>query len=225
MIERFADSAAQAAAASEAILTRLREGWETRGRASLLVTGGRSPGPVYDALSRSRTIDWTRVVVTLSDERICPPTSPQSNARLVRERLLTHEAARAAFVPLWTGEGEPEAAARAAEPAIRALMPFDAALLGMGEDGHVASLFPGRPAGREIDQARLAMTTPEGLGDPPLARITLTRPALLASRLILILIAGARKRQVLEQALAGEDLPVRDLVAQDEAPVRVLWTP
>jgi 6-phosphogluconolactonase len=227
MLETYASSSALAEVAAHAVGQRLAQGVRERGRAVLVATGGRSPGPVYDRLGAA-PVDWARVVVTLSDERFVPPDAPESNARLLRERLFQGPPARAAFVPLWRDLASPEDAAREAEPAIRAMAPFDVMLLGMGEDGHVASLIPGSPAlaaGMDLRGERLVMGVPAGTGAPPLARITLTLPALLQARVILLLIAGDTKRAVIDAALAGADLPVRALLTQDRAPVRVLWAP
>ena len=94
--------------------------------------------------------------------------------------------------------------------------------------GHVASLIPGSPVlaqGMDLEDGRLVLDVPAGAGSPPVARISLTLRALLQSRAIFILIAGDAKREVIARALAGEDLPVRALVAQDRVPVRVLWAP
>jgi 6-phosphogluconolactonase len=219
MIETFrtADHAAEAAAA--AVVRLLAEGLAHRGRASLVATGGRSPGPVYDRLAQAGGVDWARVVVTLSDERCVAPDDSASNARLVRERLLVGHAAKAHLLPLWP---EPDRAALAA------LTPFDAVLLGMGEDGHVASLIPGDPglaAAMDPASPRLTVSVPEGLGKPPVARISLTLAALLGARAIFLLIAGAAKREVVDRAQAGADLPVRALIAQPRVPVRILWSP
>ena len=227
MLETFTSSADLAEAAADAVAARLNQGQDERGRATLVATGGRSPGQIYDRMTGA-DVPWTRVVVTLSDERCAAPDAPESNARLVRERLLRGPAKGAALVPLWRGAGTPEEAARAVEPQLRAMAPFDAVLLGMGEDGHVASLIPGSPTlAAAMDPAgdRLAMGFPAGWGSPPLARVTLTLPALLQAREILVLIAGEAKRQVLDAALGGADLPIRSLVTQDRTPVRILWSP
>ncbi|HEX4096674.1 MAG TPA: 6-phosphogluconolactonase, partial [Caulobacteraceae bacterium] len=135
-LETFATSADAARAAADAIVAQLTPPGPKR----IAVTGGSSPGPVYDRLTAT-DLDWSRVTVALSDERFVASTSPDSNQRLVRERLLTGHAADARIVAL-KGEGPtPEDDAKAAEPAIRALAPFDAVLLGMGPEGHIASLF------------------------------------------------------------------------------------
>lgn len=215
MIETFKTGSALADTAADAIARRLRDGLAERGHASLVATGGRSPGPVYDRLAAA-DLDWAHVAVTLSDERQVDAGSPISNARLLRERLFRGEAAAARFLPLTDY----------AEPALRRLMPFDAVMLGMGEDGHVASLIPGSPVlavAMDPDGATLTAESPQGFGSPPVPRITLTLAALLQSRAIFLLVAGELKRQVIARAQGGEDLPVRALLDQDRAPVRILW--
>src|SRR5258705_8221822 len=134
MLETFPSPAALAEEASQAIEAQLKGALNARGRAALVATGGRSPGPVYDRL-REAPLDWAHVAVTLSDERQVDAESPNSNARLLRERLFVGPAAKAQFLPLTDY----------AEPALRKLLPFDAVMLGMGEDGHIASLIPGSP--------------------------------------------------------------------------------
>lgn len=217
MIETYPTGADLADAAAHAISERLMEALRTHGRAGLVATGGRSPGPVYDRLQAMAEVDWARVIVTLSDERCVAPDDPVSNARLAHERLLRGRAAKAHLLPLWP---EPEA------DALMALMPFDAVMLGMGEDGHIASLIPGDPGLEDAlttdDFTRLV---PAGLGKPPVARITLTLNALLDARALFLLIAGEAKRGVIERALAGEDLPVGRLISQSKAPLSILWTP
>ncbi|MBS0362198.1 MAG: 6-phosphogluconolactonase [Proteobacteria bacterium] len=212
--EIFPDGAVLAAAAADAVVHQLRTGLAARGRASLVATGGRSPGPIYDRLAHTE-LDWAHVAVTLSDERQVDAASPNSNARLVRERLFVGPAAAARFLPLTDY----------AEPALRKLMPFDAVMLGMGEDGHVASLIPGSPVMAAANGPALTAESPQGFGSPPLPRISLTFAALLQSRAIFLLIAGEAKRQVIAAAAAGTDLPVRTILNQEQVPVRIFWAP
>jgi len=224
MIESFATSTSLAAAAAAAVQALLTSAIDHRGGASLVATGGRSPAPVYDLLAGAR-LDWSRVTVTLSDDRFVPSASPDSNERLVRERLLTGAAGAARFVPLMRDAESPQAAADLAEAEVAALAPYDIMLLGMGEDGHVASLIPGSPvmaAGMDLSGSRVLLGVPAGVGSPPVARITMTLPALLRARATLILISGDTKREIVE---TGAGLPVHVLLEQAKAPVRVLWTP
>jgi 6-phosphogluconolactonase len=228
MIEVFDDAHSLAEAAAGAVVSALETGVRLNGTASLAATGGRSPGPVYDLMALA-PLEWARVRVTLTDERWVDPGSPDSNERLVRERLLKHRAAEAVFHPLRGREPNPEAAAEHASALFHSWPPLDAVILGMGEDGHVASLFPGNPAlGLGLDPAAPAcIAVPAGDGrPPPQARLSLTIRGLTNAGLTVILTSGAAKRAVLERALHGGDpreLPVR-AVLQSASAVRILWT-
>ena len=213
-IEVFASGAALADAVAGDIAARLAAGLAARGHASLVATGGRSPGPVYDRLAAA-DLDWAHVAVTLSDERQVDAESPNANARLLRERLFVDRAAAARFLPLTDY----------AEPALAKLLPFDAVMLGMGEDGHVASLIPGSPVMALAAGPALTAESPQGFGNPPVPRISLTFAALLQSRAIFLLIAGEAKRQVAARALDGAELPVATILNQDLVPVRIVWAP
>jgi 6-phosphogluconolactonase len=219
VIQSFPTTDAAAQAAADGVARQLIEGLQARGRASLVATGGRSPGPVFDRLRQTPGIDWARVTVTLSDERCVDEDDPASNAAAVRARLLTGEGARARFLPLWP---------QPAPAALEALLPFDAVMLGMGEDGHIASLIPGDPglaAAMDPNAQALTVSVPAGLGKPPLARISLTLCALLRARAVFLLVAGDAKREMITRAQAGDDVPVAALIAQTRVPVRVLWSP
>lgn len=216
MIETFASTAALAEACAHAVADLLRDGVGRRGRASLVGTGGRSPAPVYEAL-QNIPLDWARITVTLSDERCVDAGSRDANVGQVRAHLLKGRASEARLLPLWPA---PDVAA------LQALLPFDAVLLGMGEDGHVASLIPGMAKLAEgLSTDELLVDVEAGVGNPPVPRISLTLSALMQSRAIFLLIAGETKRQVIARALAGEDLPVARLLRQTEVPVRVLCAP
>lgn len=224
MFESFANPAALAQAAAAAVQDALSAAIAERGAAVLVATGGRSPAPVYDLLAHA-PLDWSNVTVTLSDDRFVPPTSTDSNERLLRERLLVAKAASARFVPLSFDVANVKEAALRAEAEVKALAPYDVMLLGMGEDGHVASLIPGSPVldeGMNLAGDRFCLGVPAGVGSPPVARISMTMPALLKARLTLILISGETKREVVGN---GSGLPVHALLEQAKAPVRVLWTP
>jgi 6-phosphogluconolactonase len=227
-IEVFDDLRGLNEAAAGAVVSALETGVRLKGTASLAATGGRSPGPVYDLMALA-PLDWRRVRITLSDERWVDESSPESNARLVRERLLKHRAAEAVFHPLRDGEPDPGTAARHASTLFNSWPSLDVVMLGMGEDGHVASLFPGSPAlALGLDPAAPAcIAVPAGEGrPPPQARLSLTIRGLVTAGLTLILTSGAAKRAVLERAIEGGDpreLPVRAVLKSARA-VRILWT-
>jgi len=224
-IEAYADASEASRAAAEAIADWLVAGLAEDDRASFVATGGSTPGEVYDLLS-TLPLPWEQVSVTLSDERWVAPDQPESNARLLRERLLVGEAAVANFVPLWSDLASAEDAAEAAEAAIAELLPADVVLLGMGEDGHIASLFPGSPVleeGLGPLGGSLVIAAPKGEPAPPQDRLSLTLYALRQSYLILVLIRGEAKRRVIEEQ-AG--LPIHALLdAAGETPVRIIWSP
>jgi 6-phosphogluconolactonase len=225
MIEPFPDAAAAADAVAAAIAERLAP----PGPKHLLVTGGSGPGPVYDRLAAS-DVEWSSVTVALSDDRFVPLGSPDSNERMVRERLLTGHAAAATLAPLNAGGAAPEDDALAAEPAIAALVPFDAALLGMGPDGHIASLYStNADAARWLDPAceRWVVGVRSAGWTPYVPRLSLTARALFDARLIILLISGEAKRTLIEQILADPVFspPAAALIRQTLSPVRVIWSP
>ena len=181
--------------------------------ASFAVPGGSTPGPVFDTLSAA-DLHWDRIHVMLTDERWVPEDSDRSNTRLVRERLLTNRAAMAQYVPLCAETGTPEEAIDDLAAGLAPELPISVLLLGMGADGHIASLFPGadRLADALDDRAPplMAMRAP-GAPEP---RVTLTAPVLAGAMSTHILITGAEKRETLERARHAK---------RDEMPVRVVW--
>ena len=224
-IEAFPNAEAAAAAAAEAIADQLR-GPEGK---SLVVTGGRGPGPVYDRLANT-DLDWASVIVTLSDDRFVPLGAPESNEAMVRARLLQHRAAAARLVPLNGAEQNPDAAAEAVEPDIATLAPFDAILLGMGPDGHIASLYASNSDAAQWlrpDCSRWAVGVQSAGWTPYVPRVSLTGRALFDGKLIVLLIGGEDKRAVIEQIEADPvfNPPAAALLRQTRSPVRVLWSP
>lgn len=224
-IELFPNQDALMDAAAEVLSEALRPG-KTH---ALAVSGGRTPGPVFDRLAR-RDLAWERISITLTDERFVDPQSGESNEHLVRQRLLVGEAARAPFVALKGAGPTPEADAAAAETRIRAILPFAAVLLGMGPDGHVASLFPGGAklgVGLDFDSERLVIGVDDAADPPRVQRITLTARALAATGLMLLLITGEEKRAVIERIASDIDFapPAAAMLRQDRCPVRILWAP
>ncbi|WP_181702348.1 6-phosphogluconolactonase [Chthonobacter albigriseus] len=208
---------------AEALSVRIRRD----GKAALAVSGGRTPTRFFEALSAER-LPWSDVIVTLVDERWVDETSERSNAALVRRHLIRNKAAAAGFVPLWRPTSTPEDGLGSVAKAIADLpLPFAAVVLGMGDDGHTASFFPGGDRLAEaIDPAGSALVLPmraAGAGEP---RVTLTLPVLLAADHLALHIEGAGKRAVLDKALDGDDateMPVRAVLKSAKAAV-VFWT-
>jgi len=226
----FPDSETVAKALATAVAGDIRQGIAQRGHAALAVSGGETPKRFFELLSARDDIDWSRVTITLVDERWVDDNSDRSNARLVRLHLLRGPAAKARFVPLYAGGDEPtlrlvEEANRMQDDVPR---PFDAVVLGLGNDGHTASFFPHGDALAEAlsgEGPAVAMRAP-GAGEP---RITLTLPHLLATRALYLHLEGKAKATTLETALdpAGhvEEMPVRAVLRQQQKPVLVYWCP
>lgn len=226
----FTDCQAQAATLAERVAERLRRAVDERGHAVLAVSGGSTPKDFFARLSREK-LDWSKVQVTLVDERWVPDSDERSNARLVQSHLLQHAAAGAQLVPLYTGDATPEAGLAKAAARIDALpLPFDAVILGMGEDGHTASFFPGGDhLADALDLDGRARVLPMQAPDAGEPRITLTLPTLLETRALYLLVSGEKKRDVLADARLGlgaaRDYPVRAVLTQQRVPVAVYWCP
>ena len=221
------DDLARACAAQMADL--LDRAIRQRGVATLVLAGGSTPAPMFRELAKA-DLDWSRVIILQVDERFVPPDSPRSNARLIRETLLTGPAAAARFVPLWHPAADLAAAAEAAEAVLATLpRPWDVVFLGMGEDGHFASLFPGSPQlaeGLSPDTDRLCLAVEPHDPAPKEPRLSLTLNALLDTRHSLLMIRGQKKRTVLDAALAGNaDLPIHALLSHTRVPLSILWAP
>ena len=223
-----ADAAAQAATLAAAIGAVLAAALTRRPFASLVVSGGRTPQCMYEQLALHQ-LDWPRVQITLADERWVDTGDEASNERLVRASLLRANAAAARFIGLKNEAAQPTAGARAAWAGLGTMpRPFDAVVLGMGDDGHTASLIPGS-AGLA---AGLDGQAPPGClaVQPPnvQARVSLNLAALLQSRRIFIQIQGARKWRAYEQARAAGPvtaMPIRAILRQCTVPVDVYWCP
>ncbi len=201
----------------------------TAGReASLVVSGGRTPAQLFARLAQT-PIDWPRVAISLADERWVPVNVEASNEAMVRRTLLQGHAAGARFVGLKRGATRAAAGASEAFRAIATLPhPFDVVVLGMGDDGHTASLFPDSP---KLDDA-LAPSSPPAcvaMRAPvaPFDRLSLNLAALLDARLIVIHLQGEAKWPVYQQALQpgpAREMPVRAVLRQQHIPVEVYWS-
>jgi 6-phosphogluconolactonase len=222
---RFDSPNAMAEALAARIAVELSQAIAAQGSASLIVSGGQTPRRMFDKLSR-QPLAWNKVKISLADERLVPATEPDSNERLVRDYLLQNEAQAAVFIPLWLGEGDP---VESAVEAISAMdKPFAAVVLGLGEDGHFASLFPGlQDLSRALDpgSSRIAIFVPAIAGRQP--RVSLTLATLLDTPSLMISFEGEAKRQVFERALMPgpvEELPIRAILHQNIVPVDIYWS-
>ncbi len=188
-------------AAASLLAQALKDALSAKPRCSFATSGGGTPGPIHRVLA-TLDVPWERVDFFFVDERCVPPDSPDSNYRLARETLL--QPVRATEAQVFRMEGERtdfDAAARDYEARLPAAL--DVVLMGLGEDGHTASLFPGHPALQEKTRRVLAVVGPK----PPPQRLTLTLPTLLAARTVLGVTQGAGKRAALRQVLSGGEVP------------------
>jgi len=211
------------AALADEIREILNDALAARGRATLVVSGGSSPVAFFHQLRRL-PLSWERITIVPSDERVVPLSDPDRNEAMIRRELLEGAAAAASLRGLLPESGSTANLTQLAE----ALPPFfDAVVLGMGTDGHTASLFPGSP---QLESA-LRSAEPLALLDVPqlgTQRVTLTPSALLSTRRINLLIFGQEKRSIYESASAGDNVaefPVRSVLRQTRVPVRVFWAP
>ncbi len=224
----FADKPTLAKELAEAVADRIRAAIAERGTAAIAVSGGSTPARFFQTLGKTKDIDWSKVVVTLVDERWVDETSDRSNALLVNEKMLQGPAATARFFPLYSGGDEPTADAVAKTNALLAGLPtpFAAVVLGMGNDGHTASFFPGGDTLAEALSApgpAIAVRAP-GAGEP---RITFTLPRLLDTDGLYLHIEGEEKAGVLDAALGDgpiEDMPIRAVLRSGQT-VTVYWCP
>ena len=200
------------------------------GRAVFAGPGGSTPSPVYARLAQA-DIGWSKIAVTLVDERYVPETSPESNARLIRDVLLQGPAAAARFVPLYhPAVTVDRAAAMAAHALDETGGQFDAVLLGMGEDGHICSMFPASPTLKTLLSPTLKPTVlgvPHGRDGaaPSLERLSINLPYLMSAGRVILGLKGAEKRAVFEREAAGDPAiqPIAALIANN-VPLEVVWT-
>ena len=228
-IQTFATGTDWADACSALLTDTLGQVLSETGRATFAGSGGSTPAPIYARMAEA-DLDWSRIAVTLIDERYVPETSPDSNAALLKRTLLTGPAAAASFVPLYHAEVTVD---RAAARAAQALAPhgrLDAVLLGMGEDGHICSMFPHSPTLKTLLSTSLKPTVlgvPQGRDGlaPSLERLSINLPYLMLARRVVLALTGAAKRDVFEREAAGDPAiqPIAALIAA-KVPLDILWT-
>ncbi|WP_086997599.1 6-phosphogluconolactonase [Rhizobium sullae] len=228
-LHAFTNAAELASSLADKVTERLSAAITARGVASIAVSGGSTPKAFFQELS-TRGLDWSKVTVTLVDERFVPADNERSNHLLVANNLLQNKAKAARFVPLYQKTDSAEYAAKLATAETKAISnPFDVVILGMGGDGHTASFFPG---GSNL-AAALDLATPRGIitmeakgaGEP---RLTFTFSSLQDAALLVLHIEGAGKKDTLAKAEdAGEDaeMPIRAVLRRAASPVEIYWAP
>lgn len=201
--------------ATDIIISGLRKDLIRKGRASLVVPGGRTAKSVFPLLAQV-DIHWADIDITLSDERWVDITHPDSNEHLVRETLLKSNAGTARFVSLKTDDTYPEEALEKVGNRLAEIQyPFSVTFIGMGEDGHFASVFPNA----DIPQNETGLMTAER---PDHLRISLTPAALVNSNLVVLIAPGIEKRKILDKAeVPGKatEYPIRHILHQNRTPV------
>jgi 6-phosphogluconolactonase len=220
----FENASALDIALADKVAKLLAADIEAKGAASLVVSGGRTPMAFFHILSQ-QPLDWSKVSISLADERWVDADHADSNEKLVRENLLINEAHNGHFIGLKNSSFSAVAGEAEAERALAAIGQFTVLILGMGDDGHTASLFPDAaalPLGLDTSSGRTCIgVTPTAA---PHERISMTLPRLLDSQQIIIHISGAGKKQVLDQAQSPGDvevLPIRAILNQQQAPVAI----
>lgn len=223
-----------AAAAAERLTRALSPAIGARGRATFAGSGGSTPAPIYRVLADT-PLDWWRVDVTLVDERYVPETDAASNAALVKSELLHGQAAAARFQPLFHAAVTVDRAAAEATRALATWPPLDAVLLGMGEDGHICSMFPTSPT---LSSLLSPVAPPTVLGvpagrdgtAPSMERLSMNLGFLRDAATVVLALTGSTKRAVFEAQAAGDPAtaPIAALIAAraavGAAPIQVLWT-
>ncbi|QHG66743.1 6-phosphogluconolactonase [Pseudomonas putida] len=224
-VHELADAKALAATLAHDVAERLRAAIAAKGQACVVLSGGRSPVPFLEKLAGEQ-LDWAKVTVSLADERWVPVEHADSNAGLLARHLLKGAAGKARFVGLYQQAGNLDAAADGADQALAELPPIDALVLGMGDDGHTASLFPGSPKLAEAlapnsTRRCLPMLAPS----VPHQRLTMTRSLLASAAFIALSVQGPGKLATLRAALAGNDLSEMPIRAFLLDPLDIYWCP
>ena len=204
---------------------QLNDAIAARGVATLVVSGGRSPVAFFEALLK-QPLDWSNVVVSLADERWVPVEHADSNAGLLKRHLLQGPAAKARFVGLYNAAATLDEAALQADRVLAELPPIDVLVLGMGDDGHTASLFPGSPnlaQALELDNPRRCW--PMLAPSVPHQRLSMSRSLLASARSTLLSIQGLAKLNTLNEALAVGEVTVLPIRAFLQPPLEIYWCP
>ncbi|BDM21217.1 6-phosphogluconolactonase [Pseudomonas sp. LRP2-20] len=224
-VHDLADARTLAATLARDVAERLRAAIAAKGQASVVLSGGRSPVPFLEQLA-SEQLDWTKITVSLADERWVPVEHADSNAGLLARHLFKGPAAKARFVGLYQQAENLDAAAAIADQALAELPPIDVLVLGMGDDGHTASLFPNSPNLVEgLDPSSKRRCLPMLAPSVPHQRLSMTRPLLASAAFIALSVQGPGKLATLRAALAGNDLSEMPIRAFLHDPLDIYWCP
>ena len=226
----YDNAAEMAAAVAGDIGFIIESAIDARGAAVIALAGGKTPIPIYEALAAAK-LEWKRVTIVPGDERIVPLSDPLCNVSMLAKFFLPKGARVMPIVP--NAAADYKAAGRSADALMQDLhWPLDLCLLGVGSDGHAASIFPGP----DFDEATSGPKTQRALGvmpdpmpaDAPVPRVTLSLRAITAARALLIAVRGDEKRAVIESAIAqgrASPYPIGRVLADTELPVDIHWAP
>lgn len=227
VVNKYQSSDALNRAFAQEILAKLKAGIDESGHATLAVSGGSTPKPLFEMLSQS-SFDWSKVTITLVDERWVDAEHADSNEKLVKENLLTNNAAAARFVSLTTEHANPFDAEQEMSERIDAIAAsFDVLILGMGEDGHTASLFPcceQIDAGLDLSRKLSAIGTQPSTA--PHLRMSMSLAKIVAAKHVYLHLVGAKKLAVLDDALANfapKQKPIKAVCENTQ--VTLKWAP
>ena len=203
---------------------------DARGSAVIALAGGKTPLPIYEQLAKAK-LDWARVTIITSDERIVPLGDPLSNVTALGKVFIPR---KARVIPLVSATApDYKAAGRAADALLQDLhWPLDLCMIGVGGDGHTASIFPGPDYDEALNgprERRALGVMPDPLPpEAPVARVTLSRAAIVTARALTIAVTGQAKRDVIEAAIkegASSPYPIGRILADVELPVDIHWAP
>ena len=220
----FDDVYQQSSTLAQAIIEILTQAIADKGSANMAVSGGSTPKILFDILSNS-ALDWEKVTVSLVDDRWLPCEHAESNQRLVENHLLQNQAANAHFIPLYQSDMQlPQAVEQLNLKDSYGHQPFDIVLLGMGNDGHTASLFPCS------DKLRFGLSTTDRYlmtqpSTAPYLRVSLSADAISRAKHLFLQLRGIDKQQTLQSAVAGSEemqMPIRRFLTSN---ITVLWCP
>jgi 6-phosphogluconolactonase len=226
-VHAFSEQGSLIEALSQSILENLQKAIEEKGKASLLVSGGSTPKPLFEKL-RKAVLDWDKVTVGLCDERWVDVSKEESNEHFVKKYLLQEEAAKAHFVGMYCEDTDIYTAQKLCTKKMKEILfPFDVLILGMGTDAHTASLFPENIKLEEaFDLKNQNFCIAIEPTSAPYTRMSLTRWAILGAKHIYIHFEGEEKIAVYEEAIAGEDMymmPIRSILNQDIKEIEVFY--